>query len=263
MNNLHRELAPISDAAWARIQEEARRTFEQHVAARRVVAWPAPTARPCPASAPATSPRSTRPPTGSSPGAHSQPLVQLRVPFTLCSQDVDDVERGRKGPTGNRSRTRPRVGFAEDRAASRDTGRRDQRDQEELVQPGAGPARRGPGLPERGQPGGEPLRLAGVGGPFWLLLSADAYTMVSDSVTATRSAGTWPASSTGRSIGAPAIDGESLRSGRGGDLELRLGQDLSIGYLSHDADTVQLYFQESQTFLVYTSEAIVSLTAGA
>ena len=49
MNNLHRELAPISDAAWANIEEEARRTFEQHVAARRVVdltgpegqAWPA------------------------------------------------------------------------------------------------------------------------------------------------------------------------------------------------------------------------------
>ena len=37
MNNLHRELAPVSDAAWASIEEEARRTFEQHVAARRVV----------------------------------------------------------------------------------------------------------------------------------------------------------------------------------------------------------------------------------
>ena len=37
MNNLHRELAPISDAAWADIEDEARRTFEQHVAGRRVV----------------------------------------------------------------------------------------------------------------------------------------------------------------------------------------------------------------------------------
>ena len=37
MNNLYRELAPISDAAWADIETEARRTFEQHVAARRVV----------------------------------------------------------------------------------------------------------------------------------------------------------------------------------------------------------------------------------
>jgi uncharacterized linocin/CFP29 family protein len=41
-----------------------------------------------------------------------------------------------------------------------------------------------------------------------------------------------------------------------------MGQDLSIGYLAHDADSVQLYFQESLTFLVYTTEAIVSLAAG-
>nr|WP_328815223.1 encapsulin [Nonomuraea cypriaca] len=32
MNNLHRELAPISDAAWVQIEEEARRTFTQWVA---------------------------------------------------------------------------------------------------------------------------------------------------------------------------------------------------------------------------------------
>ena len=57
-------------------------------------------------------------------------------------------------------------------------------------------------------------------------------------------------------------NGAFLLTGRGGDFELRLGQDLSIGYLSHDADTVQLYFQESLTFLVYTTEAIVSLAAG-
>ena len=37
MNNLHRELAPISDAAWAQIEEEASRTLKRHLAARRVV----------------------------------------------------------------------------------------------------------------------------------------------------------------------------------------------------------------------------------
>ena len=38
-------------------------------------------------------------------------------------------------------------------------------------------------------------------------------------------------------------------------------QDLSIGYLSHDAETVELYFQESLTFLTYTGEASVALGA--
>ena len=37
MNNLHRELAPISDGAWAQIEEEAARTLKRYLAGRRVV----------------------------------------------------------------------------------------------------------------------------------------------------------------------------------------------------------------------------------
>ena len=37
MNNLHRELAPISDAAWAQIEQETTRTLKRHLAGRRVV----------------------------------------------------------------------------------------------------------------------------------------------------------------------------------------------------------------------------------
>ena len=47
---------------------------------------------------------------------------------------------------------------------------------------------------------------------------------------------------------------------RGGDFELDLGQDIAIGYLSHDAKTVELYLQESFTFRMLTSEAAVALT---
>ena len=104
------------------------------------------------------------------------------------------------------------------------------------------------------------LRLAGVGGPYSLLLSAPAYTMVSET-----SDHGYPIRDhlahvvDGEIIWAPAIDGAFLLSGRGGDYELRLGQDLSIGYLSHDSEFVQLYFQESLTFLAYTAEASVVL----
>ena len=42
MNNLHRELAPISDAAWAQIEEEATRTLKRYLAARHVVDVPEP-----------------------------------------------------------------------------------------------------------------------------------------------------------------------------------------------------------------------------
>lgn len=59
----------------------------------------------------------------------------------------------------------------------------------------------------------------------------------------------------------PAIDGAFVLSTRGGDFDLQLGTDVSIGYLSHDADTVQLYLEETLTFLCYTAEASVALSA--
>ena len=37
MNNLHRELAPISDSAWAQIEQETSRTLKRYLAGRRVV----------------------------------------------------------------------------------------------------------------------------------------------------------------------------------------------------------------------------------
>ena len=33
MNNLHRGLVPISDEAWSKIEEEAKRTLKRHLAA--------------------------------------------------------------------------------------------------------------------------------------------------------------------------------------------------------------------------------------
>ena len=42
--------------------------------------------------------------------------------------------------------------------------------------------------------------------------------------------------------------------------ELHLGQDAAIGYSSHTAETVDLYFRETLTFRVNTSEASVVIT---
>jgi uncharacterized linocin/CFP29 family protein len=48
-------------------------------------------------------------------------------------------------------------------------------------------------------------------------------------------------------------------STRGGDFEINLGYDVSIGYLSHTDTTVRLYLEEVLTFRVLTSEASVAL----
>ena len=46
---------------------------------------------------------------------------------------------------------------------------------------------------------------------------------------------------------------------RGGDSELVVGQDFSIGYQSHSATEVNFYITETFTFRVITPEAFVEL----
>lgn len=64
----------------------------------------------------------------------------------------------------------------------------------------------------------------------------------------------------GEGVEAPAIEGGFVLTTRGGDFELDIGQDISIGYLSHSSTTVDLYFQETFTFRLLTTEASVVLT---
>jgi uncharacterized linocin/CFP29 family protein len=60
-------------------------------------------------------------------------------------------------------------------------------------------------------------------------------------------------------IFAPAIAGAFILTTRGGDFELHIGQDISIGYWNHTDTVVRLYLQESLTFLLLTSESAVAL----
>ena len=270
MNNLHRELAPVSDAAWAQIEAEARRTFEQNVAGRRVVDVTGPDG-PALASVSTGHLAEIEAPGPDQSGIlawlrSAQQLVQLRVPFTVSRLDVDNVERGAQdsdwGPVKEAAR---QIAFAEDRAvfdgyrAAGITGVKASTSNRVLSLPAE--AQEYPVVVSQAV---SALRLAGVAGPYTLVLSAAAYTMVSE----TADYG-YPIREhlarvvDGDIIWAPAVQGAFVLTGRGGDYELHLGQDLSIGYLSHDADTVQLYFQESLTFLAYTTEAIVALTASA
>src|SRR5271166_6078453 len=232
MNNLHREPAPISDAAWASIEEEARRTFEQNVAARRVVDLSGPEGQGLASAGTGHLSDIEAPADGVIARLRTaQPLVELRVPFTVSRQDVDDVERGAQDSDWQPVKDAAKqIGFAEDRAvfegypAAGIAG---------IRQSSSNPALTLPAEARETSDHGYPIR--------------EHLARVID----------------GEIVWAPAIDGAFLLSGRGGDFELRLGQDLSIGYLTHDADTVQLYFEESLTFLVYTTEASVAFGVGA
>jgi uncharacterized linocin/CFP29 family protein len=266
MNNLHRELAPISASAWASIEEEARRTFTLHLAGRRVTDVADAGGVTLAAVGTGHLADASFPAEGVTARIRKvQPVVELRVPFSLSRQAVDDVERGGRDPDWQPVKDAARmIAIAEDRAifegypAGSIPGIRASAPHDPLALPGDTRA-----YPEVISRAVTSLRLAGVGGPYSLLLSADAYTAVNET-----SDHGYPIREhlarvvDGEIIWAPAIDGAFVLSARGGDYELHLGQDLSIGYESHDAERVRLYFLESLTFLVQTPEAAVPLTAG-
>src|SRR5579862_7206913 len=95
MNNLHRDLAPVSDAAWAQIEEETTRTLKRYLAGRRIVDVPSPGG--IALSAVGTGHLKTIPAPAEGMVARQRevkPLVELRVPFELSRAAIDDVERG-------------------------------------------------------------------------------------------------------------------------------------------------------------------------
>jgi uncharacterized linocin/CFP29 family protein len=266
MNNLHRELAPISDKAWAQIEAEASRTLKRHLAARRVVDVQGPkglefsaigTGHLQPIQAPGDGVEASQ--------REAMALVELRVPFELARQAVDDVERGATDSDWSAVKEAARkIAFAEDRAVF-----------DGYAAAGIQGIRQGTSNPlvtlshhVNGYPGAigravSQLRLAGVDGPYALLLGADPYTAVNGG-----SDEGYPVLQhiqslvDGEIVWAPAIEGGFVLTTRGGDFELAIGQDISIGYLSHSKSTVQLYLQEAFTFRLLTTEAAVVLARG-
>ena len=263
MNNLHRELAPISDGAWAQIEEEAERTLKRYLAGRRVVDVKGPGGGML--SAVGTGHLKNL----AAPGAgiiarqrEVKALVEMRVPFELERQAIDDVDRGANDADWQPLKDAAKlIAFAEDRAifegyaAAGIEGVRQGTSNKVAAMPGD-PAH----YPDAVAEALSQLRLAGVNGPYSVVMGADAYTALSEA-----SDHGYPVIQhiqrlvNDEIIFAPAIAGAFVLTTRGGDFELHLGQDVSIGYLSHDDKNVSLYLQESMTFLLLTAEAAVVL----
>jgi uncharacterized linocin/CFP29 family protein len=265
MNNLHRELAPISDAAWGQIEEETSRTIKRYLAGRRVVDVQGPGGIALSAIGTGHVRNVATPGDGVLARQREvKPLIELRVPFELDRQQIDDVERGADDSDWQPAKDAARLlAFAEDRAIF-----------EGYAAAGIGGIRKGTSNPVMTLPTDvraypdvvakalSQLRLVGVNGPYSVLLGADAYTALSET-----SDHGYPVLQhikslvDGEIIWAPAIAGAFVLTTRGGDFGLYIGEDVSIGYLSHNDKTVRLYLEETFTFLLLTTEASVALTA--
>jgi uncharacterized linocin/CFP29 family protein len=263
--HLRRDLAPISTAAWAEIEEQAKLTLQTFLAARKLLDFSGPHGY---AHAAVPLGRSTALTTAIRDGAQTrvrklQPLTELRVPFTLSREEIDDIDRGAKdpdlAPLVDAART---IALAEDQAVfhgyapAHIQGIMEASEKSRIELTDAFDA-----YPKRVVEAMHKLRSAGIGGPYALALGPRCY----DGMPTTFSPGGYPVIRVvdelidGPLVWAPAINGAVVLSLRGGDFELTVGQDLSIGYLGHDDHEVRLYLEETFTFRCLAPEAAIPL----
>jgi uncharacterized linocin/CFP29 family protein len=266
MNHLLRSLAPISDAGWNMLDEEARQRLQPALAARRLVDFSGPHGWDYSATnLGRVGPLSSAPCDGVS-GLQRRvlPLVEVRADFELSRAELRDGDRGADDvDLGALDNAAHQIAVAENKAVFHGW---------HGAMAGIEEASPNQPIPLGDEPDDYPRPVAtaverllqnGVSGPYGLALGGEQYRIVVEGA----EEGGYPLLEhlhkiiEGPIVWAPGVGGALLLSLRGGDFAFESGQDLSIGYDSHDADTVRLYLQESFSFHVATPEAAVMLTA--
>jgi uncharacterized linocin/CFP29 family protein len=263
MSHLLRSHAPISADGWALLDGEARERLIPALAARRLVDFSAPhgwehSARNLGRTAP------LKVPCEGVSGLQRRILavVELRADFALSREELSDADRGADDiDLEALDNAAHQIAVAENVAvfhgwqgAITGLAEASPHDQVKLA-----------GTPD-GYPGQvagavEQLLSSGVAGPYGLAVGREQYREVVE----TAEHGGYPLLDHLREIlggpivWAPGVKGAVVLSMRGGDFLFEPGQDLAIGYDSHDSEVVRLYLQESFTFHVATPEAAVAL----
>jgi len=265
VNHLMRDQAPITDAAWAQIEAEATRSLEHFLAGRKLVDFSGPhgwshsavdLGRVAPLEA------------GPIAGVHAAQrrvlsMLELRTPFVLDRAELDAADRG-----ADDLELKPVIEAARRAALAEDGSMFHGFAPAGVV--GMAAATPHPVIaitddyddyPVHVATAVATLRAADVAGPYAIALGARCYT----GVTETTERGGYPvfehlrALLGGPIVWAPAVDGAVVLSQRGGDFQLVIGEDFSIGYLAHDAETVTLYLEESLAFRINSPDAAVRL----
>jgi uncharacterized linocin/CFP29 family protein len=265
MNHLLRSHAPISDAAWKLLDQEAGDHLKVGLAARKLVDFSGPHGW----DYSATNLGRTAP-VDSSPcddvdalQRRVLPVVELRASFEISRAELRDADRGAlDADLDSLDRAAHQIAVAENIAVlhgweSASIAGISECSPHEPISLGdvadhyASPVASAV----------ERLLSSGVGGPYALALGREQYLRVVE----TAEHGGYPLLDhlakilEGPIVWAPGVRGAVVLSLRGGDFLFESGQDLSIGYESHDGEVVRLYLEESFTFRVATREAAVAL----
>ena len=269
MNHLLREHAPITEAGWERIDDEARERLTPALAARKLVDFAGPHGWEHSATNLGRVERVAEAArrTASTPAQRRVlPLVELRAPFTIAAAELADADRGAEDVDLDAlDEAAHRIAVAENAAVFHGwKGGRDRRHRRGLAarrrsrSATTASATRATS-PRRSRRCSRRASTAPTGSRS----APRRYTRVLE----TTEHGGYPLLDHLRKIlggplvWAPGVDGAVVVSLRGGDFLFESGEDLSIGYDRHDAEAVQLYLEESFSFRVATPEAAVALTA--
>jgi uncharacterized linocin/CFP29 family protein len=264
MNHLYRELAPISEGAWEQIEDEAKTRLVTFLAARKLVDLEGPhgwdhsatdLGRVAEVASPAEGVRAVQ--------RRVLPLVELRVEFNVSRQEIDDADRGASDiELPELDEAVRQIALAENVSVFHGYGaggilgitERSSHAPLTIAQD----MEQYPTLVAMAT---DLLRQAGIGGPYGLAMCPEIYTGIVES---TEHGGHLLLDHLRQILGgplvwAPGVQGGIVLSLRGGDFVLDSGQDLSIGYVSHDAGTVRLFIEESFSFHVREPDAAVTL----
>ncbi len=263
---LKRNLAPITEAGWREIDATAARVIKTQLSARSVVDFSGPHGWELAA---VNLGRLEIPKKKAEPQIpwglrQVLPLVETREHFSLNQWEIDNISRGCKDA---------------DLSALEETARRAALFEESAVYNGFADGRIVGLLPackhkpiklpanveQYPQAVGEAVKTldqAGVGGPYALVLGSKAFYPLKQNLNHGYPLGRVIKDLLqGEVLWSPVLAGGVVLSTRGGDFELVVGQDFSIGYACHDKSEVGLFLTESFTFRVINPDAAIELKA--
>jgi uncharacterized linocin/CFP29 family protein len=266
MNHLLRQLAPITDSGWEAVDTEAQERLEAALAARKLVEFAGPRGWDHSATNIGRTTALAATPCEGVTALQRRvlPLVEVRADFTVSLEELRDHDRGAQDmDLADLDRAARRVAVAENIAVFHGWSDAGITGIAEASPHDAIPIGENPDdYPGSVASAVEVLLQSGITGPYGLALGPDEYTRVVEGA----EHGGYPLLDhlhrilEGPIVWAPGVKGAIAMSLRGGDFLYDSGQDISIGYESHDAGAVHLYLEESFSFSVATPEAAAPLS---
>jgi uncharacterized linocin/CFP29 family protein len=269
MDILKRELAPIAAEAWAEVDAQATRGLKALLSGRKVIPVSGPMGPNFPGVPEGRLDFPKDQAEGITFGIHRvHHLVEVRVPFAVDVQEMDNVVRGARDiDLRDLEQAAQKIALFEERVIYHGLPEANIRGLKactsgECLTIGTAAEQ----LLEAVAEGVTRFAGASVDGPYSFVVGPHLWSRMSAHLQG------YPVKMQAENIlGGQVILSSYLTGGsageafmisqRGGDLELILGQDLAIGYESHDARKVRLFFTESFTMRVIEPKAVLHFTA--